>query len=176
MIADLGDLDQSSGPTMVTSIDLATEHPLISVAVAKHRFLSHFLFWRSHTCSGRSIDAMLYVKHLTHAHFVRGRTDTYIIGASAVKPHMDDTSAIFHILSYIIIIIIYYRRTSDRSNFAWRRTARGLTAQAHRCVKLKQSQSNDKARRTPSLISLCVRWHCAKYRAYKTTGILLAKR
>ena len=80
MIADLGNLDRSSGtvPTMVTSIDLATKHPLISVAVAKHRFLSLFLFWRSHTRSGRSIDAMFYVKHLTHAHFVRGRTDTYI--------------------------------------------------------------------------------------------------
>ena len=36
MIADLGNLDRSSVPTMVTSIDLATEHPLISVAVAKH--------------------------------------------------------------------------------------------------------------------------------------------
>ena len=34
-----------------------------------------------------------------------------------------------------------YRRTSDRSNFAWRRTARGHTAHAHRCVKLKQGQS-----------------------------------
>ena len=28
---------------------------------------------------GASIDAMLYVKHLTHAHFVRSRTDTYNI-------------------------------------------------------------------------------------------------
>ena len=65
---------------------------------------------------------MFYVKHLTHAHFVRGRTDRYIIGASAAKPYMDDTSGIFH----IYIIIIYYRRTSDRSNFAWRRTARDL--------------------------------------------------
>ena len=36
MIADLGNLDRSSVPTMVTSIDLATEHPWISVAVAKH--------------------------------------------------------------------------------------------------------------------------------------------
>ena len=53
-------------------------------------------------------------------------------------------------------IIIYYRRTSDRSNCAWRRTARGLTAHAHRCVKLKQGQSNDKARRAPSLVFLCV--------------------
>ena len=44
MIADLGNLDRSSIPTMVTSIDLATEHPLILVAVAKHRFLSLFLF------------------------------------------------------------------------------------------------------------------------------------
>ena len=62
----------------------------------------------------------------------------YIIGASAAKPHMDDTSAIFH-----IYIIYYYRRTSDRSNFAWRRTARRLTAHAHRCVKLKQGQSEE---------------------------------
>ena len=37
MIADLGNLDRSSVPTIVTSIDLATEHPWISVAVAKHR-------------------------------------------------------------------------------------------------------------------------------------------
>ena len=28
---------------------------------------------------------MFYVKHLTHAHFVRGRT--YIIGASRSEPH-----------------------------------------------------------------------------------------
>ena len=34
-----------------------------------------------------------------------------------------------------------YRRTSDRSNYAWRRTARILTAHAHRCVKLKKGQS-----------------------------------
>ena len=64
----------------------------------------------------------------------------YIIGASAAKPHMDDTSAIFHILLLFIIIIIY-RRTSDRSNFALRRTARRLTAHARSCVKLKQGQS-----------------------------------
>ena len=62
----------------------------------------------------------------------------FFIGASAAKPHMDDTSAIFH-----IYIIYYYRRTSDRSNFAWRRTARRLTAHAHRCVKLKQGQSEE---------------------------------
>ena len=36
--------------------------------------------------------------------------------------------------------IIIYRRTSDRSNFALRRTARTLTAHAHRCVKLKQGR------------------------------------
>ena len=42
---------------------------------------------------------------------------------------------------YVYYIIYYYRRTSDRSNFAWRRTARRLTAHAHRCVKLKQGQS-----------------------------------
>ena len=75
----------------------------------------------------------------------------YIIGASAAKPHMDDTSEIFHILlgraqrsptwTIHLGFSIYYRRTSDRSNFAWRRTARGLTAHAHRCVKLKQGQS-----------------------------------
>ena len=75
---------------------------------------------------------------------------------------MDDTSGIFHIYIYIyyyywgerseashgryicdfpyIIIIIIYRRTSDRSNFAFRRTARKLTAHAHRCVKLKQGR------------------------------------
>ena len=41
---------------------------------------------------------------------------------------------------YIIIIIKLYRRTSDRSNFALRRTARKLTAHAHRCVKLKQGR------------------------------------
>ena len=64
--------------------------------------------------------------------------DLLVIGASAAKPHMDDTSAIFH-----IYIIYYYRRTSDRSNFAWRRTARRLTAHAHRCVKLKQGQSEE---------------------------------
>ena len=40
MTADLGNLDRSSLPTMVTSINLGTEHPLILVAVAKHRFLS----------------------------------------------------------------------------------------------------------------------------------------
>ena len=55
MIADLGNLDQSSVPTMVTSIDLATEHPLISVAVAKHQFLSLFLFGdRIHVVGGAS--------------------------------------------------------------------------------------------------------------------------
>ena len=102
---------------MVPSIDLATEHPLISVAVAKHRFLSLFLFWRSHTRSGRSIDAMFYVKHLTHAHFVRGRTDRHIIGASRSEPHTTEFYAFLGIL-YIIIIIIYYilsiRTTSDK--------------------------------------------------------------
>ena len=76
MIADLG--NDRAVPTMVPSIDLATEHSLISVAVVKHRFLSLFLFWRSHTHSGRSIDTMFYVKHLTHVHFVRGRTDRYM--------------------------------------------------------------------------------------------------
>ena len=40
----------------------------------------------------------------------------------------------------LVIIIILYRRTSDRSNFALRRTARKLTAHAHRCVKLKQGR------------------------------------
>ena len=45
----------SAVPTMVTSIDLATEHPLISVAVAKHRFLSLFLFGdRIHVVGGAS--------------------------------------------------------------------------------------------------------------------------
>ena len=29
--------------------------------------------------SGRSIDAIFYVKHFMHAHFVRGRTDRYIL-------------------------------------------------------------------------------------------------
>ena len=51
MIADLGNLDRSSVPTMVTSIDLATEHPLISVAVAKHRFLFlaiAYTWWAEH--------------------------------------------------------------------------------------------------------------------------------
>ena len=33
---------------------------------------------------------------------------------------------------------------------------RGLTAHAYRCVKLKQGQSNDKARRASSLVFLCV--------------------
>ena len=56
MIADLGNLDRLSVPTMVTSIDLATEHPLISVAVAKHRFLSLFLFgYRIHVVGGASM-------------------------------------------------------------------------------------------------------------------------
>ena len=78
-----------------------------------------------------------------------------LIGASAAKPYMDDTSAIFHIYIWgerseaphgryiwdFPYIIYHYRRTSDRSNFAWRRTARRLTAHAHRCVKLKQGQS-----------------------------------
>ena len=68
-----------------------------------------------------------------------------IIGASAAKPHMDDTSALAPHGRYIwdfpyIIIIIIYRRTSDRSNFALRRTARTLTAHAHRCVKLKHGR------------------------------------
>ena len=57
MIADLGNLDRSSGTTMVTSIDLATEHPLLSVAVAKHQFLrlSLFLFGdRIHVVGGAS--------------------------------------------------------------------------------------------------------------------------
>ena len=79
---------------------------------------------------------------------------TPLIGASAAKPHMDDTSVIFHWGErseaphgrYIwdfpyMYICIYYRRTSDHSNFAWQRTARRLTAHAHRCVKLKQGQS-----------------------------------
>ena len=61
---------------------------------------------------------------------------------------MDDTSGIFHILC----IIYYYRRTSDRSNLALRRSARRLTAHAHRCVKLKQGRVSDKARRAPSLV------------------------
>ena len=39
-----------------------------------------------------------------------------------------------------IHLVIIYRRTSDRSNFALRRTARKLTAHAHRCVKLKQGR------------------------------------
>ena len=64
---------------------------------------------------------------------------------AALAPHMP--------CMLLVIIIIYYRRTSDRSNFAWRRTARGLTAHAH---KLKQGQSNDKARPAPSLVFLCV--------------------
>ena len=51
----------------------------------------------------------------------------------------------------------YYRRTSDRSNFALRRSALRLTAHAHRCVKLKQGRVSDKkARRAPSLVFLCV--------------------
>ena len=56
MIADLSNLDRSSGTDQVTSIDLATEHPLIiSVAVAKHRFLSLFLFGdRIHVVGGTS--------------------------------------------------------------------------------------------------------------------------
>ena len=37
-------------------------------------------------------------------------------------------------------LVIYYGRTSDRSNFALRRSARTLTAHAHRCVKLKQGR------------------------------------
>ena len=49
----------------------------------------------------------------------------------------------------------YYRRTSDRSNFALWRSARRLTAHAHR-VKLKQGRVSDKARRAPSLVFLCV--------------------
>ena len=53
---------------------------------------------------------------------------------------MDDTSGIFDIYIYIYIIILYYGRTSDRSNFALRRSARRLTAHAHRCVKLKQGR------------------------------------
>ena len=96
----------------------------------------------------------------------------HIIGASAAKPHMDDTSAIFHILLYIY----YYRRTSDRSNFALRCSARRLIAHAHRCVKLKQGSTN--CMQPVSYFSVCSmhRWHCAKYQAYRTTGILLAKR
>ena len=46
-----------------------------------------------------------------------------------------------YIWDFPYIIIIIYRRTSDCSNFALRRTARTLTAHAHRCVKLKQGQS-----------------------------------
>ena len=60
--------------------------------------------------------------------------------ASAAKPHMDDTSGIFH------ICIIYYRRTSDRSNFVWWCTARRPTAHAPRCVKLKQGQPQSEER------------------------------
>ena len=55
MIADLG--NDRAVPTMVTSIDLATEHPLLSVAVAKHQFLrlSLFLFGdRIHVVGGAS--------------------------------------------------------------------------------------------------------------------------
>ena len=62
---------------------------------------------------------------------------------------MGDTSGIFHWGErseaphgrYIWDFSYMYGRTSDRSNFAWRRTARRLTAHAHRCVKLKQGQS-----------------------------------
>ena len=48
----------------------------------------------------------------------------------------------------------YYRRTSDRSNFALRRSARRLTAHAHRCVKLKQGSCKACSQ---SCISLCAR-------------------
>ena len=69
MIADLGNLDRSSG----------TDHGNLDRPVDIGSCGEAFcLFWRSHTRSGRSIDAMFYVKHLTHAHFVRGRTDRYI--------------------------------------------------------------------------------------------------
>ena len=47
----------------------------------------------------------------------------------------------------------YNRRTSDCSNFALRRSARRLTAHAHRCVKLKQGRVIDM-----SLIFLCGSW------------------
>ena len=50
---------------------------------------------------------------------------------AALAPHMP---------CMLLVIIIIYRRTSDRSNFALRRTARKLTAHAHRCVKLKQGR------------------------------------
>ena len=50
--------------------------------------------------------------------------------------------------------IIDVRRTA--LILRWRRTARRLTAHAHRCVKLKQGQACDKARRAPSLVFLCV--------------------
>ena len=71
---------------------------------------------------------------------------------------------------------MYYRRTSDRSNFALRRSARRLTAHAHRCVKLKQGRVSDKARRAPSLVFLCVLDDIVlsiKLTSYKTTGILM---
>ena len=53
-----------------------------------------------------------------------------------------------------------------------------LTAHAHRCVKLKQGSTKCMQGVLPiSYFSVCSlhRWHCAKYRAYRTTGILLAK-
>ena len=67
MIADLGNLDRSSVPTMVTSIDLATEHPWISVAVAKHRFLS--LFPVTRPAYRKSIEA--YTILFAYAHCAR---------------------------------------------------------------------------------------------------------
>ena len=59
-------------------------------------------------------------------------------------------------ITFLLLVYIYYRCTSDRSNFALRRSARRLTAHAHRCVKLKQGRVSDKARCAPSLVFLCV--------------------
>ena len=64
---------------------------------------------------------MFYVKHLTHAHFVRGRTDRYIIynwGERSEALHGRYILDFSYIIIIIIIIIIYYRRTSNHSNFA----------------------------------------------------------
>ena len=52
---------------------------------------------------------MFYVKHLTHAHFVRGRTDRYIIGASRSEPHTTEFYAFLGILLLLLYIYVSVR-------------------------------------------------------------------
>ena len=92
--------------------------------------------------------------HTTEFYAFRGILYIYYLGRAQRSPTW--TIHLGFSIYYVYIYIYYYRRTSDRSNFALRRSARRLTAHAHRCVKLKQGRVSDKARCAPSLVFLCV--------------------